>query len=316
MMHMEQDLKQDSDPGSTILSVVVPIYNEEASLPGLLTELVAYCRSRKWELILVDDGSSDKTPSILKGYQEFPGVKIIHHKVNRGYGGALKTGILDAQAQYVVTIDADGQHELVNIDELLSFTIEKDADLVVGNRGKAGASSLYRSIGKWVIRKFASMLMPVKISDLNSGFKLYQTKLVQKYLSICPDSMAFSDVITLIFIKNRHLVLEHPITINRRATGKSTITTFTAIQTAMEIINIAMLFNPLRIFLSLSVLCIGFGFAWGIPILLDGRGVSVGAMLAIVTGLLFFFIGLIAEQLSSMRLGLLDRNHSRDERSQ
>ena len=127
--------------------------------------------------------------------------------------------------------------------------------------------------------------------------------------------MAFSDVITLIFIKKRHLVLEHPITIKKRATGKSTITTFTAIQTVLEIINITMLFNPLRIFLSLSVLCIGFGFAWGIPILLRARGVSVGAMLAIVTGLLFFFIGLIAEQLSSMRLGLLDKNNNHDEGS-
>jgi hypothetical protein len=166
-----------------------------------------------------------------------------------------------------------------------------------------------------MIRKFAALLMPVHISDLNSGFKLYQTKLVQRYLSICPDSMAFSDVITLIFIKKRHLVLEHPITIKKRATGKSSINTYTAIQTIMEIINIAVLFNPLRIFLSLSVLCIGFGFVWGIPILLRARGVSVGAMLAIVTGLLFFFIGLIAEQLSAMRLGLLDTDKDHDEGS-
>ena len=126
--------------------------------------------------------------------------------------------------------------------------------------------------------------------------------------------MAFSDVITLIFIKKRHLVLEHPITIKQRAAGKSTINTFTAIQTIMEIINIAMLFNPLRIFLPLSIFCIGFGLAWGIPIMLRARGVSVGAMLAIVTGLLCFFFGLIAEQLSAMRMGLLDMDKERDEK--
>jgi len=298
-----------------LLSVVAPIYNEAASLPGLLAELVPYCRDRKWKLILVNDGSSDDTPAILKDYEAVPDMKIIHHKVNRGYGGALKTGILNAGTRYVVTIDADGQHELGDMDELLRFTLEKDADLVVGNRGKGGSSGLYRDIGKWLIRKFAALLMPVHISDLNSGFKLYHTELVQRYLSLCPDSMAFSDVITLIFIKKRHLVLERPITIKKRVRGKSTITTFTAIQTVMEIINIAMMFNPLRIFLSLSVICIGFGFALGIPILLRDRGVSVGAMLAIVTGLLFFFIGLIAEQLSAMRLGLLDRNNDHDEGS-
>ena len=312
---MEHNQKLPADSETALLSVVVPIYNEADSLPDLLAELVPYCRERKWKLILVNDGSSDDTPAILKEFEEVPDIKIIHHKVNRGYGGALKTGILNADTRFVVTIDADGQHELSNMDELLQFTLEKDADMVVGNRGKQGSSGLYRNIGKWMIRKFAALLMPVHISDLNSGFKLYRTELVQRYLSLCPDSMAFSDVITLIFINKRHLVLERCITINKRARGQSTITTFTAIQTVMEIINIAMMFNPLRIFLSLSVLCIGFGFAWGIPILLRARGVSVGAMLAIVTGLLFFFIGLIAEQLSAMRLGLLDRNNDQDKGS-
>jgi glycosyltransferase involved in cell wall biosynthesis len=315
MMLMERNQNFKVSPGSAALSVVVPIYNEAGSLSGVLKELVPFCRDHSWELILVDDGSSDNTPAILEEYEGYPGIKIIRHKVNRGYGGALKTGILEADTQYLVTMDADGQHELDDLEKLLVFTLEKDADLVVGNRDKQGSSGLYRNIGKWMIRKFAALLMPVHISDLNSGFKLYQTNLVQRYLSICPDSMAFSDVITLIFIKKCHLVLEHPITIKKRATGKSTINTFTAIQTLMEIVNIAMLFNPIRIFWSLSILCIGFGFAWGIPILLRGRGVSVGAMLGIVTGLLFFFIGLIAEQLSAMRLGLIDANKVQDEGS-
>jgi glycosyltransferase involved in cell wall biosynthesis len=310
---MENNRKPPANTETALLSVVVPIYNEAASLPGLLASLVPYCREREWKLILVNDGSSDGTPVILNGIEEHPDLKILHHKVNRGYGGALKTGILNADTRFVVTIDADGQHQLGNMDELLQVALEKDADLVVGNRGKAGSSGWYRNIGKWMIRKFAALLMPVHVADLNSGFKLYRTGLVQRYLTLCPDSMAFSDVITLIFIKKRHLVLEYPITINLRKHGKSTITTFTAFQTIMEIINIAMMFNPLRIFLSLSVICIGFGFAWGIPILLRARGVSVGAMLAIVTGLLFFFIGLIAEQLSAMRLGMLDRSTGQDE---
>ncbi len=297
---------------SADLSVVVPIYNEASSLSVFLADLIPYCHDQGWELILVDDGSSDDTPMILKGYEGDSGVKIIHHKVNRGYGGALKTGILKAATPYTVTLDADGQHELSDINELLKFTLDHKADLVVGDRGKQGHSGLYRKLGKWIIRKFAALLMPINISDLNSGFKLYRTDLVQRYLALCPDSMAFSDVVTLVFIKKHHLVLEHPITIKKRSAGKSTITSFTAIQTIIEIINIAMLFNPLRIFLPLSIFCIGFGFAWGIPIMLHARGVSVGAMLAIVTGLLFFFIGLVAEQLSAMRMGLLDMRKDDD----
>jgi glycosyltransferase involved in cell wall biosynthesis len=309
---MESNQKKPSDPEKALLSVVVPIYNEAFTLSDLLAELMPFCRERNWKLILVNDGSSDNTSAILKPYKEFPRVKILHHKLNRGYGGALKTGLLEADTPYTLTMDADGQHELNDMDTLLTFALEKDADMVVGKRGKSSHPGLYRNIGRWLIRRFAALLMPIHISDLNSGFKLYHTDLVQRYLSICPDSMAFSDVITLIFIKKRHRVLEHSITIKRRAAGKSTVNTFTAIQTVMEIINIAMLFNPLRIFLPLSIFCIGLGLAWGIPIMLRARGVSVGAMLAIVTGLLCFFFGLIAEQLSAMRMGLLDMDKEHD----
>jgi glycosyltransferase involved in cell wall biosynthesis len=311
---MKRNQKPPLGPETALLSVVVPIYNEAFSLSNLLAELIPYCRERNWRLILVNDGSSDNTPAILKQYEKSPDVNILHHKLNRGYGGALKTGLREADTPYALTIDADGQHELNDIDSLLRLALEIDADMVVGKRSKSGHPGLYRNIGKWLIRRFAALLMPIHISDLNSGFKLYNTDLVQRYLSICPDSMAFSDVITLIFIKKRHLVLEHPITIKQRAAGKSTINTFTALQTVLEIINIAMLFNPLRIFLPLSIFCIGVGLAWGIPIMLRARGVSVGAMLAIVTGLLCFFFGLIAEQLSAMRMGLLDMDKKRDEK--
>ena len=310
---MERNPRSPLAAEQALLTVIVPIYNEAFFLPYLLGELIPYCRERKWKLILVNDGSSDDTPAILKQYETAPDVKILHHKLNRGYGGALKTGFLEVNTPYVMTIDADGQHELNDIEALFKFALGKNADMVVGKRTRNEHSGLYRNIGKWIIRRFAGLLMPIHISDLNSGFKLYQTDLVQRYVSICPDSMAFSDVITLIFIKKRHLVLEHPITIKQRAAGKSTINTFTAIQTVMEIINIAMLFNPLRIFLPLSIFCIGFGLVWGIPIMLRARGVSVGAMLAIVTGLLCFFFGLIAEQLSAMRMGLLDMDKEHGE---
>jgi hypothetical protein len=104
--------------------------------------------------------------------------------------------------------------------------------------------------------------------------------------------------------------LEYPIHVSPRKVGQSTITTFTAFETVIQVLNIVLMFNPLRVFLPLSILCILAGFAWGIPIVLLGRGVSVGAMLAIVTGLLFFVLGLIASQLSAIRMERLrDKTH-------
>ena len=113
--------------------------------------------------------------------------------------------------------------------------------------------------------------------------------------------MAFSDVITLVFIHEHHLVLEHPITVQQRQGGTSTINTLTAFETVMAILSIITLFNPMRIFLPLSLTSLTAGLVWGVPIVLRGRGVSVGAMLAFTTGVLFFALGLIAEQLATIR---------------
>jgi glycosyltransferase involved in cell wall biosynthesis len=264
------------------LTVVVPIYNEAESLPAFLLRLIDFCGAHDWELVLVNDGSHDDSKIILESHTNPPAVRVIHHKINRG--GALKTGLLDANTPYVVTIDGDGQHEPDDIQRLLDFTIEHDADLVIGQRDLRKGGNWYRELGKTLIRRFTRLLMPLPIQDLNSGFKLYRTELVQAYLPVCPDSMAFSDVIALTFINQKDLVLEHPIRVNLREKGKSTINTYTAIETVMEILNLTMLFNPLKIFLSLSAICFAFGILWGTPILLLNRGVSVGAMLAIVSG--------------------------------
>jgi len=165
------------------------------------------------------------------------------------------------------------------------------------------ASGWYRELGKQVIRSIARFLLPIHIYDINSGMKIYNTRLAQKYLKLCPDSMAYSDVIGLVFISQRHLVLERPIRIKQRIAGESTISTRTAFETIMEILNIVVLFNPMRVFLPLSITAILISIAWGVPIVLRGDGVSVGAMLGIVTGLILFFLGLIAEQLSLIRKG-------------
>ena len=285
------------------LTVIVPVFNEGEVLSSTATEIINYCSSRNWLVIFINDGSQDNSTHILNNFITNTQVTILHHKLNRGYGGAIKTGIRNTNTPYIVTIDADGQHKLEDIDNLFDFAKQENADLVVGNRGKSGDINAYRALGKRLIRAFANFLMPLPIEDLNSGFKLYRTELVKRYIKICPDTMAFSDVITLTFIKQRDLVLEQIITTNPRLAGKSTINTYTAIDTVMEILNIAVLFNPLRIFLPISLLCIFFGFAWGMTILsIVGRGVSVGAMLSIVTGVIFFVLGLLANQISALRM--------------
>ena len=288
--------------GSPVLTVVIPVYNEGEILPSFAPSLIEFCHKKDWKIIFVNDGSCDESRQILDGLDPSSNLRVIHHKVNRGYGGALKTGISHVTTPFLVTLDGDGQHCLEDVERIFQFAIESDADMVVGKRDERGASGAYRTFGKFLIHSFTKILMPLPIADLNSGFKFYRTELVKRYMTVCPDSMAFSDVITLVFLSERNLVLEYPIQVLPRQAGQSMINTFTAFETVIQVLNIALMFNPLKLFLPISALCILTGFGWGIPFVLLGRGVSVGAMLAIVSGLLFFVLGLIASQLSAIRM--------------
>ena len=283
------------------LTVIIPAFNEAANLEVFLPQLINHCRENNWQIILVNDGSRDQTREYLKIHEQEPVLTILHHKLNKGYGAALKSGIRACSTEYLITFDADGQHALDDIDKLFQMIVGQDADLIVGSRKGVKTSSYYRGIGKVFIRYLAKILMTVPVYDLNSGMKIYRTELAQKYLILLPDTMAFSDIITLVFINNRHLVLENPITIKPRLQGKSAIGIETAFQTIMEIIHIVILFNPMKIFLPLSLLCLILSGIWGVPLIYMGRGISIGCLLGIVTGILIFFLGLIAEQLSAIR---------------
>lgn len=283
------------------LTVIIPAYNEVNNLRTFLPQVIDYCRQNQWNVIVINDGSTDGTKTYLNQFPLNEQIRVLHHKLNAGYGAAIKYGLRECETPLAITIDADGQHYLEDIPRLLKTMELNDADLVVGSRKGIRSASSIRGIGKRTIRLIARILMTVPIYDLNSGMKLYRTGLARKYLDLAPDTMSFSDIITLIFINHKHLVLEEPIRIKERKHGKSTIGMETAFQTVMELINIVILFNPMKIFLPLSLLCILITAAWGIPLIIEGRGVSMGSVLGIITGILLFLLGLIAEQLSLIR---------------
>ncbi len=293
-----------------LLTLVIPSYNEAESLQHYIQELLFIAEQENWAIILVDDGSKDNTHQVLEPHLSNPRFTLIKHKLNRGYGGAIKSGIRNVQTKYCVTIDADGQHQLADVISMLTNMKATDADLIVGNRKGSNASGWYRELGKSIIRRVAKIMMPLTIYDINSGMKMYDTSLAQQYINLCPDTMAFSDIITLIFIYKRNLVLEIPIKIKSRAAGVSTINIKTAFDTVMEILNIVTLFNPMRLFLPLSFSFLFISFIWEVPIFLSGNGLSIGALLGFITGLIFFLLGLIAEQLGNIRKIAVDENNA------
>jgi glycosyltransferase involved in cell wall biosynthesis len=287
--------------GKRELSVIMPAYNEAENLTIVLPEVIGLCRRKNWGLVIVNDGSTDNTKEVLENLPGGDPVKVVTHKLNKGYGAAIKSGITVSETEYVVTIDADGQHTTEDIERLFTRLKATDADMVVGSRKGLRSASYSRGIGKSLIRTIAKILMTVPVYDLNSGMKIYRTDLAKQYLHLTPDSMSYSDIITLVFISNHNFVLEEPIRIRERIKGKGTIGIHTAFQTVMEIINIVILFNPMKIFLPISLLSFFLTLAWGIPLIIIRRVVSTGTLLFFISAVIFFFLGLIAEQLSLLR---------------
>jgi len=283
------------------LTIVIPAYNEAENLKIVIPELLELCEQYGWKICITNDGSRDDSRNILNGFESSGRLKTVHHKLNRGYGAAIKSSIALCDTEYVITVDADGQHRKEDIVRLYETAVAQDADMVVGSRKGTKAASRMRAVGKSIIRFTAKLMLTVPVYDINSGMKIYRTELARQYLHLTPNNMPYSDIITLIFISNRHLVLEVPIKVNDRMKGESTIGIQTAFETIMEIVNIIVLFNPMKIFLPVSIFTFLVSAAWGIPIILRGQGVSTGALLGFVSALIFFFLGLIAEQLTLIR---------------
>lgn len=282
------------------LTIVLPIYNEEENLPSLISEIKAFQSKTGCYTIFVNDGSTDSSKSILEA-ADICNTEVLTHKVNKGYGGALKSGLEKASTTYAITIDGDGQHHLEDVETLYAKMKETDADMIVGSRKGQKNATKARAIGKFIIRSLAKIMMDIPIYDINSGMKIYNTQLMQKYLYLCPNTMAFSDIITLIFINNRHLVLEEPISIKERKAGISTIGLAAAYHTLMEIINIVILFHPMKIFLPIATFTFGFGFIWTLYFLTKSQVITTGGSFFMISGILIFLLGLITEQLSQLR---------------
>jgi glycosyltransferase involved in cell wall biosynthesis len=277
------------------LTIVIPAFNEARTVGGVVERLTAECAVLINEIIVVDDGSSDETGQIAAG----AGARVIRHRRNLGYGAALKTGIASAGTEYVLLMDGDGQHRAADVARL--WNAADGADMVVGQRARAIHSPLWRMPGKWLLTILTNHLIGRRIPDLNSGFRILRRDVALKYLHLCPSGFSFSTTITMTLLCRGYDVTFVPIDVQPRL-GHSTVSWTTGFETLVLVLRVAVLFNPMRMFIPASLSIGAIGIAWGVPYMLLGRGVSVGSMLAIVTAVLLFGLGLLCDQVSQMRL--------------
>jgi glycosyltransferase involved in cell wall biosynthesis len=252
--------------------------------------------------VVVDDASDDSTSDILKSFSN--DILVAHHKINKGYGASLKTGINCAETEYIAFYDADGQHtpdDLIKLADSMS-----DHDMLVGQRGKDSHQDWLRKPGKWVLSKVANLLAGQKIPDLNSGLRVIRRDKIVNLLHLFPDGFSFSTTSTVAFMHLKYNVDYFPIKVNKRV-GKSTVKQLKHGSSVMLLIlRLIVLFNPLKVFIPVSIVLIFIGsvyeIIYGIIIMYPDVKLIPAAFFMFITGILIFFFGLIADQISAIRL--------------
>jgi len=156
------------------ISVFLPSHNEEGNVERVVRSYLAECPrvTDNYEIIVVDDGSRDRTGEIAERLAaEDSHVKVVRHPVNRGYGGAVISGIRAATQPYVLLCDGDGQFDPADLERLTPFVPEYD--VVAGRRAHRADPLMRRVNGKaWTL--LVDALLGIRISDIDCGFKLFK----------------------------------------------------------------------------------------------------------------------------------------------
>lgn len=194
---------------------IIPAYEEVNSVGKVVSEVIPYVD----KVLLVDDGSKDGT----KEEAVKSGACVIHLPLNLGQGAALRTGFIIAKkenADIIITLDADGQHDPEEIPKFISFIEKGEADIVIGSRfrGTHESSSLVRYLGIKFFTGLVRMLTGMKISDLTCGFRAFRKEILEK-LSLEQDQYSAPELLIKSALAG-FKIIEIPVTIKQRPFGK------------------------------------------------------------------------------------------------
>ena len=281
-----------ADPAA--VTVVIPAYEESAAIGTVVHALRAAANWR--EVLVVDDGSTDETATVATA----AGARVVRHPYNKGNGASVKTGIRNAVGEYVLVIDADGQHSAEDAVRLVQYL--GDFDLVVGARGgSSGQASVGRHLGNNLLNWLAGYLTGRPIPDLTSGLRAARTAGLREFLHLLPNGFSTPTTTTLAFIKAGYSVRFEPITVRPRL-GRSKIKFVSdGAKFFLILLKVITIFSPLRIFLPIAAAAFTLGAGYAVWTAVRYSRITNSSVLLILLAVVVFLVGLVSEQISTLR---------------
>lgn len=276
-------------------SILIPAYNEASAIESVIREIESLGQWK--EIIVVDDGSADGTAD----QAERAGATVIRHAYNKGNGAAVKSALRRASGEFVLLMDADGQHAPADIPKLVDKLGE--FDLVVGARSFKAQATLSRGLGNGVLNRFASMLSDFPISDLTSGFRAAKRERLKQFIHLYPNGFSYPSTSTLAFIKAGYSVCFVDVEGKQRGgSEKSKMRPWReGGRFVMLILRMITLFSPLRIFLPISLVFFTLGSGYLAYTIIDEMHVTNTSVLLITASAVLFLFGLLSEQIAALR---------------
>ena len=275
------------------VTVLIPAYNEGASIAGVVTALRA---AAAWhELIVIDDGSTDGTDRAALD----AGARVVRHPYNKGNGAAVKSGIRAATGEWIAIVDADGQHRTADAQRIIAKL--GDYDLVIGARDPRTQATIARRIGNGILNWLASYLTERPIPDLTSGYRAARREYLLEFIHLLPNGFSTPTTTTLAFIKAGYNVAFEPIAAEARVGTSKIRLASDGAKFFLILLKVITIFSPLRIFAPISAAAFAVGAAYGAWNFIYHARIPNGAVLLLMFAVIVILVGLISEQISALR---------------
>jgi len=297
------------------LTIVIPAYNEEKAIAAIIERcmaererIIAQTPVQEVEVLVVNDGSRDRTPQIAQGYPE---VRLISYTRNQGYGAALKRGFDEAHCNLVSFLDADGTCDPHFFIPLVNRLIEENADVALGSRlGPESEMPAVRRLGNRIYTFLINTLTSARITDSASGMRVIRRASLEKLYPL-PDGLHFTPAMTARAVSSEELgLIEVPISYKERVGQSKLSVVGDGVRFLKVIMDIILSYRPLRFFF--YVAAVALALALGLLIrpgvhYLTYRQVPnwmiyrlVGVSVLMLTSLAIMTVGLVADQVAEL----------------